>query len=39
MFWRGMFTKGHPNNELITFLTLMGKRKEFDFLFADATDS
>jgi len=39
MFWRGMFTKGRPNNELITFLTLMGKRKEFELLFADATDS
>jgi len=39
MFWRGMVTKGRPNNELITFLTLMGKRKEFDLLFADATNS
>ena len=39
VFWRGMVTKGRPNNELITFLTLMGKRKEFDLLFADATDS
>ena len=39
MFWRGMFTKGLPNNELMTFLTLMGKRKEFDFLFAQERDS
>jgi hypothetical protein len=39
MFWRGMFTKGRPNNELITFLTLMGKRKEFDHLFAEVIDS
>ena len=39
MFWRGMVTKGRPNNELITFLTLMGKRKDFDFLFAQERDS
>ena len=38
MFWRGIFTKGRPNNKLVTFLTLMGKRKDFDFLFSQKRD-
>ncbi len=34
IFWRGLLTKGEPNKELMKFVALMGKRKEFEWLFS-----